>query len=136
MVREGGKNFKFRKSRCLEVQAQKYQPNRNAWFARCQSPCHGSGNFCGLSLRTPGLIPKLEHVGFVADKVVLGQIFLRILQFSAVTVMPLLLHTQAYVYHRYYTEWRISPLTLNKLRLESSSFCSTLLILAMYTFGN
>jgi hypothetical protein len=42
----------------------------------------------GLSPRTPGLI----HMGFVVDKVALGQVFLRVLRFSPVSIIPPLLH--------------------------------------------
>jgi hypothetical protein len=36
----------------------------------------------GLSLRMPGSM----HVGFVVDKVALGQVFLRVLRFSCVSI--------------------------------------------------
>jgi hypothetical protein len=35
----------------------------------------------GLSLRRPGFDPGSVHVGFVVDKVVLGQVFLRVVGF-------------------------------------------------------
>jgi hypothetical protein len=38
----------------------------------------------GLPRRTPGSI----HVGFVVDKVALGQVFLRVLRFSPVNIIP------------------------------------------------
>jgi hypothetical protein len=37
-----------------------------------------------LSLRKPGFEPKSVHIGFVVEKVALGQVFLRILRFSPV----------------------------------------------------
>jgi hypothetical protein len=42
----------------------------------------------GLSPRRPGSI----HVGFAVDKVALGQIFLRVIRFSPVNIIPPLLH--------------------------------------------
>jgi hypothetical protein len=36
--------------------------------------------------------PGLVHVGFVVDKVVVGQIFLRVLRFSPVNFIPPVLH--------------------------------------------
>jgi hypothetical protein len=42
----------------------------------------------GLSLRRPVLI----HVGFLVDKVALGQVFPRVLRFSSVKFIPPVLH--------------------------------------------
>jgi hypothetical protein len=50
-----------------------------------------------LSLRSRGFDPGSVHVGFMVDKVALGQVFLRILRFSFVNFIPLVL---------YYTEKR------------------------------
>jgi hypothetical protein len=46
----------------------------------------------GFSLRRPGFAPKAVHVEFVVDRVALGQVFLRVLQFLLVSVIPPLLH--------------------------------------------
>jgi hypothetical protein len=46
----------------------------------------------GLSLQRAGFLPKSIHVGFVVDKVALGQVFLRVLRFSPVIIIPPLLH--------------------------------------------
>jgi hypothetical protein len=40
----------------------------------------------GLSPRRPGFTPGSIHVGFVVDKVALGQVFLRVLRFFPVTL--------------------------------------------------
>jgi hypothetical protein len=40
----------------------------------------------GLSPRRPGFAPGSIRVGFVVDKVALGQVFLRVLQFSPVNI--------------------------------------------------
>jgi hypothetical protein len=40
----------------------------------------------GLSLRRPGFAPGSIHVGFVADKVSLGQVLLRVLRFSPANI--------------------------------------------------
>jgi hypothetical protein len=42
----------------------------------------------GLSLRRPGLAPGSIHVGFVVDKVAVGQVFLPVLRFSPVDIIP------------------------------------------------
>jgi hypothetical protein len=42
----------------------------------------------GLSPRRPGFAPGLIHVGFMVDKVALGQVFLRFLRFSPVNIIP------------------------------------------------
>jgi hypothetical protein len=47
----------------------------------------------GLSLRRPGLAPGSIHVGFVVGKVALGQVFLRVLRFSPVSIIPPALQT-------------------------------------------
>jgi hypothetical protein len=48
-------------------------------------PCHGSS-------RRSGFEPGSVHVGFVMDKVALGQVFPRVLRFSPVNFIPPLLH--------------------------------------------
>jgi hypothetical protein len=42
----------------------------------------------GFSPRRPGFAPGSIHVGFVVDKVTLGQVFLRVLRFSPVNIIP------------------------------------------------
>jgi hypothetical protein len=46
-----------------------------------------------LSLRRSEFAPESDNVGFVEDKVALGQIFLRVLLFSTVNIIPPGLHT-------------------------------------------
>jgi hypothetical protein len=46
----------------------------------------------GLSPRRPGFAPRSIHVGFVVDKVALGQVFLRVLRFSPANIIPPLPH--------------------------------------------
>jgi hypothetical protein len=45
-----------------------------------------------LSPRRPGFDPRSVHVGFVVEKVALGQVFPRLLQFSPVSFIPPVLH--------------------------------------------
>jgi acyl-CoA thioesterase len=42
----------------------------------------------GLSPWRPGFVPRSIHVGFVVDKVALGQVFLRVLRFSCQYIIP------------------------------------------------
>ena len=46
----------------------------------------------GLSPRRSGFDPDSVHVGFVVDKVTLGQVFPRVLRFSSVNFIPPVLH--------------------------------------------
>jgi hypothetical protein len=46
----------------------------------------------GLSLRRPVLDPGSVYVGFVVDKVALGQVFPRVFRFSPVNLIPSVLH--------------------------------------------
>jgi hypothetical protein len=46
----------------------------------------------GLPPRRPGFDPGSVHVGFVVDKVALGQVFPRVLRFSPVDFIPPVLH--------------------------------------------
>jgi hypothetical protein len=46
----------------------------------------------GLSPRRPGFASGLTHVGFVVDKVTLGQIFLQVLRIS-LSIATVALHT-------------------------------------------
>jgi hypothetical protein len=41
-----------------------------------------------LSPLWPGFAPRSLHVGFVVDKVALGQVFLRVLRLSRVNIIP------------------------------------------------
>jgi hypothetical protein len=47
----------------------------------------------GLSLRRPGLAPGLDHVGSAVDEAALGHVFLRVIWFSSVNIIPLWLST-------------------------------------------
>jgi hypothetical protein len=56
----------------------------------------------GLSPRRPGFDPGSVHVGFVVDKVALGQVFPRVLRFSCQfhsTGAPLQGKTKNKIYH-------------------------------------
>ena len=46
----------------------------------------------GLPPRRPRFDPGLVYVGFVVDKVALGQVFPRVLRFSPVNIIPPVLH--------------------------------------------
>jgi hypothetical protein len=46
----------------------------------------------GLSSRRPGFSPGSVYVGFVVDKVALGQVFPRVIRFSHVNFIPPVLH--------------------------------------------
>ena len=47
----------------------------------------------GLSPRRPGLDRRSMHVRFVVDRVALGQVFLPVIRFSLVSIIPSVLHT-------------------------------------------
>jgi hypothetical protein len=49
-----------------------------------------------LSPQRPGLEPRPVHGRFVPDKVALRQVFLRVLSFSLVTIIPPILHTHSF----------------------------------------
>jgi hypothetical protein len=46
----------------------------------------------GLSPKRPGIDPGSVHVGFVLDKVALGQVFPRVLRFYPLSFIPPVLH--------------------------------------------
>jgi hypothetical protein len=50
----------------------------------------------GISQRRLGFAPGSVHVGLTVDKVALGQLFLRVLLFSSVITIPLLLSVLIY----------------------------------------
>jgi len=52
----------------------------------------------GLSPRRSGLNPRPVRVGFVLHKVTLGQIFLRVLRFPPVNVIPPMLHDHSFIH--------------------------------------
>jgi hypothetical protein len=51
----------------------------------------------GYSRRRPGFASRAVPVEFVVEKVALGQVFLRVLRFSSVNIIPPLLY--ALIYH-------------------------------------
>jgi hypothetical protein len=51
-----------------------------------------------VSARRPGFDPTSVRVGFVMDKVALGQDFFCVLRFSPVSIIPPVLHTHTYVH--------------------------------------
>jgi hypothetical protein len=42
----------------------------------------------GLSLRSPEFVPESVHVVSVVDKVALGKVYLQVIQFSPVNIIP------------------------------------------------
>jgi hypothetical protein len=56
----------------------------------------------GLSARKPGLNARPVHVGFVVDKVAVGQGLLRVHQFSPASIIPPVLLAHAFIYQRHY----------------------------------
>jgi hypothetical protein len=69
---------------------------------RCDEKCHNLSVYkavpclrlldAGLSPRRPGLDPGSVYVGFVVDKVTMGQVLRRILRFSPNDFIPPVLH--------------------------------------------
>jgi hypothetical protein len=53
-------------------------------------------SIAGFSLRKPGFTPGSVRVGFVVDKVVLGQVSIRVLRFCTVSIIPPCLSTLVY----------------------------------------
>jgi hypothetical protein len=49
-----------------------------------------------MSLQRPGLHPRLVIVGFVVDRVAVGQVFLLVLWFSHVGIIPAIFHIHLY----------------------------------------
>jgi len=54
---------------------------------------YGRATAPGLSPWRPWLHPSIFHVGFVVDKVALGQIFLRVFLPSSASIIPAMPHT-------------------------------------------
>ena len=54
-----------------------------------------------LSLCRLVLQPRSVHVGFVVNKVALGQVFLQVLWFSPINIIPPMLHTLSFVYYQH-----------------------------------
>jgi hypothetical protein len=53
---------------------------------------------------SPGFSHKSDRVEFVAVKVALEQVYLRVLPFCPVNIIASMLHTHSLTYHRYYTK--------------------------------
>jgi hypothetical protein len=112
-----------------------------------QRPCHDSGWLVsGLSSRRPVFDPRLVHVRFVTYKVALGQLFLPVLQFSPVSIIPPMLHTHSFIYHRrcimffsqyssfpcpYLCLFHIMPTVFNVNATEITVKCNTIIPVAV-----
>jgi hypothetical protein len=57
-----------------------------------------SQSLTGFSPRRSGFAPRAVHVEFVVDKVVLGQVFMQVLQFSLVNIIPPMLHVSCIIW--------------------------------------
>ena len=55
-----------------------------------------------LFTRRPGIDPRPVRLRLVLSNVTLGQLFLPVLQFSPVSIIPPLLHTHSSIYHPHY----------------------------------
>jgi hypothetical protein len=53
--------------------------------------------FAVFSLRRPGFAPRPVYFGFMLDKMTLRQVFLRILRFFPVRIIPPLFHIHSYI---------------------------------------
>jgi hypothetical protein len=62
----------------------------------------------GPSPRRPPLDPRPVHVTSEMDVVALGQFFLPVLQFSPVSIIPPMLHTHSFIYHRCHMDLAIN----------------------------
>jgi hypothetical protein len=51
----------------------------------------------GLARHIPGIGNRLVDVGFVVDQVPVGEVCLRVLQFTSVSFIPLICHTLSFL---------------------------------------
>ena len=47
--------------------------------------------------RKPGFDPSLVRLGFAVDKVVVGQVYLRVLRFFPVNIIPPVVHAHSFI---------------------------------------
>jgi hypothetical protein len=52
-----------------------------------------------ISPQRPGFNPKLVCVGFLVEKVALGQVFILVLLFFSVSIIPAVLYPHMFIYH-------------------------------------
>jgi hypothetical protein len=78
---------------CCAVWSSRYWPT----FRNCLLP-QLKRSVAGFSPRRPGFAPSSVHVEFVVDTVALNQVFLRVLRFYPVSMIPPLLHIHPYVW--------------------------------------
>jgi hypothetical protein len=73
--------------------------------------------------------PRSVHGSFVVDRVTPGQVFLPVLQFSPVSIIPPTLHTHSFIYHRrciiFFSQCFSFPLSVSfhqrSIRIHSST---------------
>jgi hypothetical protein len=79
--------------RLLFVEASLSHSGSSGWMiSPSQRPLPDNKHTRAVLWRRPGFDPGSVHMGFVVDKVALGQVFLRVLRFSPVNFIPPVLH--------------------------------------------
>jgi hypothetical protein len=66
-------------------------------FALKAAPCLTQVADAGLPPRRRGFDPRPVYMGFVVNKVALGQVFLRVLHLSPVSIIPPMLHSSSFI---------------------------------------
>jgi hypothetical protein len=77
----------------------------------------------GLSPRRPGFISKLDHVGFLVARVVLGQVPphpFRLLEIFLVVIVPEMLQAQSFVHDRRLIAKQMKASLRNTLKIAGS----------------
>jgi len=69
------------------------------------------------------------NMGFVVEKVALGQSSHRVLRSSLVFIIPSMFHTHSYIYHRHYSNSVVDSV-VNPLNVELNPICYLVALLA------
>ena len=64
--------------------------------------CHGCGGVASLPLRRPDFNPRPHLVRFMIDQVAVGEGFLQVHGFVAVSVIPVVALSHSFIYHSRY----------------------------------
>jgi hypothetical protein len=88
--------LRYKRTLLLQLSPHRYENKKKGLFADFWTHPHSVTVSHTVPPWRPGFAPRSVRVGFVVDKVALGQVFLRVLRSYPVSIIPPLLHIHSH----------------------------------------